>query len=135
MAFSIDVSPKDLKFEFQDSCNCSCCCWGKTTIVPPDAAIYINTKGLIELWNPTKAKDSVVAAERCVSNLNKHLKVMASKVGKEYEVFREEVLREARVPIRDGHLARIQLKHVDSLNHVMARVASTSKSPITPTSD
>lgn len=68
----VKVSPagRDLVFDFKDSCNCKCSCFGKKKEEPHENALmYVRPNGVVERFDPGKADDEKKRLEESVANL------------------------------------------------------------------
>lgn len=79
------IEARDVTFEFHDSCNC--CCWEDKPNLQGRA--YVDSKGLVQPFDPKKASDERESLKRSISHLQQIIANMAEEQAKD----KEEVLK------------------------------------------
>ena len=79
------VQARDVTFEFNDSCNC--CCFGSKPDLKKMA--YVDSKGVVQPFDPRKAADEREAMQRSIS----HLQQVIANMAEERKADKEAVLK------------------------------------------
>ena len=121
----------DLRFDFNDSCNCSkFCCYS----VDPNKIVYINHEGMIEKYNKSKAigGEHAKSARRIENLIKLRLKTHTNEV----EKYLMEVQGKSRFSFSffsQGDTA-ITMEHMQEINRVLEEIAIELAAIRTPSS-
>lgn len=120
---AVNVAPKDIVIEVNDSCNW-CCCFGGGRIITEDTPVYITSTGKARIFDPQKAADERETLKRCLSNLQKKLDEISSQSNKNAEevktMLREKV---GKLPT-EAEPAHVTVGIVERINEVIQSVFS-----------
>lgn len=110
---SVAAQARDLRININDSCNCCCFQWKKAA--SPNTPVYVNSRGVVQKFDPKIADDERAALKRSVSNLNKIIQEMAEARKKD----KEEVMTEIHYRIAELREDAPQVITVDMVRQMI----------------
>lgn len=116
---SINPKARDLTLKLDNSCNCSSsCCWKKAPKSPEEQKVYVNSKGIVEAFDPSKG-DEATAVSRSVANLKEHINLAAGRTVQESEKVIGHVAQVLDDQIRANEA--FTLEHIERVNQALQR--------------
>lgn len=110
---SLSITPRDITFEFPNSCNSKCCA------PQPSRIIYINSSGQLETYKHRKARnDTSKAFERSLSHLNLTLERKVTSFQGDPLEFQ---MRIGSIIESINALETVNLNHIEAINQIMLR--------------
>jgi len=114
---AVSVSPRDITFDFNDSCNCciGCLCFHKKDSKNP--RVYINTRGEVEPYSSKKARKNIDETfQRAVDNLELAIENNVKKFSDDVHNFHVKINRIIR---STRELQQVNLSHIYAINELM----------------
>lgn len=96
----VSLEARDVAIEFNDSCNCCCWSWRKTSPLTP---LYVNSNGDVVKFDFKKVANEHAALEKSVDNLKRCISHLAEQHNKEQKQI-SEMIEQIEQLRNNGHI-------------------------------
>ena len=120
----MNVSPRtrDIVFDFRDSCNCC------RKDPPRLAQVYVNRRGVAEIFDEEKARGNTdLAVRHAVENMMNIISVVSEQHGADAHEVIERLHREHQIDLRQA--APVTVGTIHRVNSALVEILSTPTTP------
>lgn len=122
---AVSLNPRDVTFNFTDSCNCCLRCFCCEKTYAQDEHVYVNSRGKLEEFKKSKSNNNIEEAfkrakSHLFENLNKRLLMIEGDLD-EFYVRARDVIDSI-----EGS-SSVKIAHIDDINHLMVKYLNDNR--------